>query len=83
MKLTRANCANAGLDRQLTEIDMKEPKRARPVARAKGASGIARKIKSQIKAGPGLASSCPGRENIAAHKSPHVHLWKRLTGSPA
>src|SRR5204863_6496610 len=56
---------------------------ARSVARAKGASGIARKIKSQIKAGPGLASSCPGRENIAAHKSPHVHSWKRLTGLPA
>src|SRR6266446_4633756 len=56
---------------------------ARSVASAKGASGIAREIKAQIKAGPGVASSCPGRENIAAHKSPRVRLWKRLTGSPA
>src|SRR6266403_4764687 len=55
---------------------------ARPVARAKGPSGIARKIKSQIKAGSGLASSRPGRENIAVHKSPHVRLWQRLTVSP-
>src|SRR5260370_15456621 len=50
----------------------------RPVARAKGASGIAGKIKSQIKAGSGEASSCPAWENIAAHKSPHLRLWKSV-----
>jgi hypothetical protein len=83
MKLNRANCANAGLDRQLTKIDMKKPNVHGPSPGRKAHLALREKLNRKSKPAPALASSCPGRENIAAHKSPHVHLWKRLTGSPA
>jgi len=54
---------------------------ARTLAGAKGASGVARKIKSQIKAGSGMAGSWPHQKIIAPPEFQESCLWKRLTAS--
>jgi hypothetical protein len=57
MKLTRANCASAMVDRHSGKDRHEKTECARTIAGAKGASGIARQIKSEIKAGSGMADS--------------------------
>jgi hypothetical protein len=57
MKLTRANCASAMVDRHSRKDRHEKTECARTIAGAKGASGIARQIKSEIKAGSGMADS--------------------------
>jgi len=57
MKLARANCANAMADRQSGQDRHEKTECARTLSRAKSASRIARKIKSQIKASSRVAYS--------------------------
>jgi hypothetical protein len=52
MKLTRANCANAGLDRQLTEIDMKEPNVRAPSPERKAHLALREKLNRKSKPAP-------------------------------
>ena len=82
MKLARANCANAMADRQSGQDRHEKTECARTLCRAKSASRIARKIKSQIKASSRVAYSYRGWEKIAA-KRPQIRLWERLTVSRA
>jgi len=52
MKLTRANCANAGLDRQLTEIDMKKPNVRGPSPGRKAHLALWEKLNRKSKPAP-------------------------------
>jgi hypothetical protein len=76
MKLACANCANAMADRHSGKDRHEKTECARTLAGAKGASGIARQIKSQIKAG-----SWPHQKIIAPPEFQESCLWKRLTAS--
>jgi hypothetical protein len=55
MKVSCANCANALADRHSGQDRHEKTECARILAGAKGAFGIAGKIKPQIKAGSGVA----------------------------
>jgi hypothetical protein len=52
MKLTRANCANAGLDRQLTRIDMKKPNVRGPSPARKAHLALREKLNRKSKPAP-------------------------------
>jgi hypothetical protein len=52
MKLIRANCANAGLDRQLTEIDMKKPNVRGPSPGRKAHLALREKLNRKSKPAP-------------------------------
>ncbi|HYR22669.1 MAG TPA: hypothetical protein VEP30_07075 [Chthoniobacterales bacterium] len=52
MKLPRANCVNAGLDRQLTKIDMKKPNVRGPSPRRKAHLVLREKLNRKSKPAP-------------------------------
>jgi len=57
MKRGRANCANPIVDRQSGKIDNEKAERAWSFTVPKSASGIGRKIKSQIETRSSMADS--------------------------
>jgi len=52
MKLTRANCANAGLDRQLTKTDMNKPNVRGPSPGRKAHLALREKLNRKSKLAP-------------------------------
>ena len=77
MKRGLANCANPIVYRQSGKIDNEKAERAWSFTVPKSASGIGRKIKSQIETRSSMADSIWWRKKIAA-ESPPIRLWKRL-----
>jgi len=67
MNLTRANCANAGLDRQLTKIDMKKPNVRGPSPARKAHLALREKLNRKSKPAP--AWPIPGRVRKSSRRT--------------